>query len=376
MPPSHIINRVLSGNEGSLSFQNVSYAYSGPNTDSFRLNIDISVHTPTKLVILGPNGSGKTTLLRLLGGHLQPDSGHITLGTLDLTTLSARERPTSTVFQDYALFPHYTARKNIEFPLRQRSGLSKQDAKGITADLIGKLHLENSADVLASQLNPGHRQRVAIARSLAMKPKLLLLDEPSGALDPSMKHDIISVLNTAYANRWVDSLVIVTHDLDFTFSVADSVVLLDKGRCIASGNLAQLYEHPTTPELAHYLQWHNILSCTLTSGGTLQFDGGSVFVPSSWRPDLVRGATKLTLLLPTSAVRIVDLPGCGAPTIACTVESYLYHGPYREVLTALGPTTSPTIVRSFIENGGAIPKIGSRVDLALDLAASIAIPKL
>jgi ABC-type Fe3+/spermidine/putrescine transport system ATPase subunit len=338
--------------------------------------VNFTVNTPTKLVVLGANGSGKTTVLRLLGGHFKPDHGHITLGTLDLTTLSAHERPTSTVFQDYALFPHYTARKNIEFPLRQRRGLCKQEAKNIADQWIDKLHLEKSADVLASELNPGHRQRVAIARSLAMAPKLLLLDEPSGALDPSMKHEIITVLNKAYTERWVDSLVIVTHDLDFTFSVADSVVLLEKGRCIVSGNLAQLYEHPTTPELAHYLQWHNILTCTLTTNGTLQFDGGSVSVPSSWQPDLVRGDTTLTLLLPTNAVRVVDLPSDRVPTITCTVESYLYHGPYCEVLTTLGATAIPTTIRSFIDNTDALPKIGSQVHLALDLAESIAIPKL
>jgi putative spermidine/putrescine transport system ATP-binding protein len=347
-----------------LRFNEVSFGYEG---DPFRLHVNLSIRTPTRLAILGPNGSGKTTLLKLLGGHLTPAiGGKISWGNFDFTHMPPRLRPTSTVFQDYALFPHYTVRENIEFPLLQKKELKREEARNQASQWIARLKLDLQADTMPSQLSPGVKQRVAIARSLAMQPKLLLLDEPSGALDIAQKFKLVELLSQIFEEHWIDSMVIVTHDLDLAFSVADTVAVLNEGNLVVCDSSTRLYNRPTSAWLAHYFQFHNIISGTVLDASSLQFEGTTLQIPDGHQKTMPQGDTEMTLLLATNAVHILEDYETDDLALAAVVKAHLFRGPYCEVLSSIGSTA----IRAFAPEGAKLPEIGQRIRLSLDLSKS------
>jgi spermidine/putrescine transport system ATP-binding protein len=201
--------------------------------------------------LLGPSGCGKTTTLRLIAGFEQPDTGEILLNGRDISALRPYERPVSTVFQSYALFPHLTARANVEFGLR-RKGVDKGSMERKVRDALDMVHLGGRADSYPAQLSGGEKQRVALARSLVLEPELLLLDEPLSALDPNLRRQVRLELK-ALQRRVGTTFVFVTHDQEEALSLSDSIAVLNKGRLEQTGTPRDLYLRPATPFVAGFL---------------------------------------------------------------------------------------------------------------------------
>ena len=229
------------------------------------------------IALLGPSGSGKTTLLRLLAGLDTPDSGSITFEGEDFLRLNARDRRIGMVFQSYALFRHMTVADNIAFGLNVRPANqrpAKAEIKAKVESLLELVQLQDFGKRYPSQLSGGQRQRVALARALAISPRLLLLDEPFGALDALVRKDLRRWLRRIHDETGVTT-VFVTHDQEEALDLADRVVVLKDGEIEQIGEPLELYRQPRTAFVFDFLGHANQAEGRL-SGGNVQFDGFSV----------------------------------------------------------------------------------------------------
>jgi sulfate transport system ATP-binding protein len=207
------------------------------------------------LAILGPSGSGKTTLLRILAGLEAPDSGQVSLGGVDFLRLSPRQRRVGFVFQHYALFRHMTVAANVAFGLNVRPHKfrpSKAEIEARVTALLALTRIERLAQRFPSQISGGERQRVAVARALAVEPQLLLLDEPFGALDARVRGELRGELLRIHAETGITTLL-VTHDQDEAMTIADRVAVMNKGRIEQIGTPRQLIASPTSAFVADFL---------------------------------------------------------------------------------------------------------------------------
>jgi sulfate transport system ATP-binding protein len=219
---------------------------------------DVSLEIPEGelVALLGPSGCGKTTLLRIIAGLEQPDAGAVHHGGEEISAKSARERNVGVVFQHYALFRHMTVAENVAFALRVR----KRPAAEVRArvdELLALVQLEGFKLRYPHQLSGGQRQRVALARALATEPRILLLDEPFGALDARVRADLRRWLRRLHDELHVTS-VFVTHDQEEAFEVSDRVVLMNAGRIEQVGSPAQVFDEPRTPFVMRFLGAVNV----------------------------------------------------------------------------------------------------------------------
>jgi len=218
---------------------------------------DVSLEIPTGelVALLGPSGSGKTTLLRIIAGLETPDAGLVRFDREEATNLSARDRNVGFVFQHYALFRHMTVFENVAFGLRVRPRRLRPTEQKIRArgeELLGLVQLAWAGQRLPSQLSGGQRQRVALARALAAEPKVLLLDEPFGALDARVREELRHWLRRLHDEIHVTS-VFVTHDQEEAFEVADRVAIMHRGHIEQVGTPRQIFEEPANPFVMDFL---------------------------------------------------------------------------------------------------------------------------
>jgi sulfate/thiosulfate transport system ATP-binding protein len=220
---------------------------------------DVSLEVPTGelVALLGPSGSGKTTLLRIIAGLERPDagSGPILFRDEDVAGRGVGERNVGFVFQHYALFRHMTVFENVAFGLRvkpRRDRPSKKEISERVRNLLGLVQLEGYADRYPNQLSGGQRQRIALARALAVEPKVLLLDEPFGALDAKVRIELRRWLRRLHNEIHITS-VFVTHDQEEALEVADRIVVMDHGRIEQVGSPDEVYNHPATPFVYNFL---------------------------------------------------------------------------------------------------------------------------
>jgi sulfate transport system ATP-binding protein len=218
---------------------------------------EVSLEVPAGelVALLGPSGCGKTTLLRIIAGLELPDTGSILFHGEDSTWAHARERGVGFVFQHYALFRHMTVFENVAFglhvkPRHQRP--PKAEIRDRVHELLSLVQLDWLADRYPPQLSGGQRQRIALARALAVEPKVLLLDEPFGALDAKVRKELRRWIRRLHDEIHITS-VFVTHDQDEALEVADRIVVLNKGQVEQIGSPAEVYEHPATPFVYHFL---------------------------------------------------------------------------------------------------------------------------
>lgn len=209
------------------------------------------------VALLGPSGSGKSTILRIIAGLEEADSGTVELTGEDTTGLPTQNRGVGFVFQHYALFRHLTVRQNIAFGLEVRE-LPKAEVRARVEELLELIQLGGYAERYPSQLSGGQRQRVALARALAPRPKVLLLDEPFGALDARVREELRTWLRRLHDEVHVTSLF-VTHDQQEAFEVADQVIVLNRGRVEQMGPPQELYDRPATPFVTSFLGSVNVL---------------------------------------------------------------------------------------------------------------------
>jgi spermidine/putrescine transport system ATP-binding protein len=219
--------------------------------------IDLDIAAGEFIVLLGPSGSGKTTILSVIGGFTEPSEGRVLIGSADVTDLPPARRPTATVFQDYALFPHMSVRANVGFGLAMRK-VPKVE-RGRRADAMLKLvGLEGFGDRGVHQLSGGQKQRVALARAIAVEPKVLLLDEPLGALDLALRRQMQEEL-VHIQKRLGTTFVHVTHDQEEAMSIADRLVVMCAGRIEDMGPPSRVYLRPASLFTATFMGESNIL---------------------------------------------------------------------------------------------------------------------
>jgi putative spermidine/putrescine transport system ATP-binding protein len=218
---------------------------------------DLAVADGELFAILGPSGSGKTTVLRMIAGFEQPTEGEIRLGGVDVTHLPARHRDVNTVFQEYALFPHMTAGQNVEYGLKVR-GVAKAERRRRTADALDMVRLSEHAGRKPDQLSGGQRQRVALARALVGRPKVLLLDEPLGALDLKLREQMQVELKAIQREVGI-TFVIVTHDQDEALTLCDRLAVFNDGRIEQVGEARDVYESPVNRFVADFVGTSNVL---------------------------------------------------------------------------------------------------------------------
>jgi sulfate transport system ATP-binding protein len=231
-------------------------------------NITLDVPAGELVALLGPSGSGKTTLLRIIAGLEFPDGGTILFHGEDATTRSARDRQVGFVFQHYALFRHMTVFENIAFGLRVRPRDRRPDENTIRKkvhDLLKLVQLDWLADHLPAQLSGGQRQRVALARALAVEPQILLLDEPFGSLDARVRQELRRWLRRLHDEIHITS-VFVTHDQEEALEVADRIVVMNAGQLEQIGTPEQVYNHPATPFVYHFLGNVNLFHSRVHAG--------------------------------------------------------------------------------------------------------------
>lgn len=229
---------------------------------------DVSFVAPEGRItsLLGPSGSGKSTLLRIVAGLETADGGTIRIGQKDMTRVPARDREIGLVFQNYALFENMSVAKNIAFGLEVR-GKKPGDIAPRVRELLALIQLEAYADRLPTQLSGGQKQRVALARALASQPKVLLLDEPFGALDTKVRVELRNWLHRFHEHAHVTTLL-VTHDQEEALELSDHVVILKDGEVEQAGSAHELYDRPRTPFVASFLGGASVVPARYLRGNS------------------------------------------------------------------------------------------------------------
>lgn len=242
------------------------------------VNLDIA--EGTFFAMLGPSGSGKTTCLRLISGFEQPTGGHIRIFGNDCSGVPPNRRNVNTVFQDYALFPHMNVRDNVAYGLMVK-GVDKRTRLSRADELLALVKLDHHGSRKPGELSGGQRQRVALARALINEPRVLLLDEPLGALDLKLREAMQDELK-ALQQRLGITFVFVTHDQGEALSMADQIAVFSDGKIAQIGTPAEIYEKPRTRFVADFVGSSNVLSAEMAA----RFGGPAC--PASLRPEAVR----------------------------------------------------------------------------------------
>ena len=220
-------------------------------------DVDLNVADGEFFTLLGPSGSGKTTTLRVIAGFERPDAGRVTLGGADITQQPPYARDVNTVFQDYALFPHMTVAENVGYGLKVK-GVPRRERAAEVAEVLKMVRLEGYGDRKPVQLSGGQRQRVALARSIVNQPKVLLLDEPLGALDLKLRQEMQVFLKALQRDLGM-TFIYVTHDQEEALTMSDHVAVFNEGRIEQVGTPTDVYARPATEFVAGFVGTSNIL---------------------------------------------------------------------------------------------------------------------
>jgi len=248
--------------------------------------LSLEIEHGSFFALLGPSGCGKTTTLRMIGGFEQPTEGQIYLGDTEVSGLPSYKRDVNTVFQSYALFPHLSVFENVAFGLRRR-GVRGQTLTGQVNEILRLVGLEGMGKRKPRQLSGGQQQRVAVARALVNKPKVLLLDEPLGALDLKLRKQMQLELKGIQHDVAI-TFVHVTHDQEEAMTMADRIAVMNHGRIEQLGTPTELYETPRTAFVASFLGVSNLIAGTVSGSDSVRLHSGpEVRV----RPDALAGRT-------------------------------------------------------------------------------------
>lgn len=319
----------------AVTFQSVSRHFgSGPAAVKAVDEVDLTIAEGSFFAMLGPSGSGKTTCLRLISGFEQPTSGTIRIFGQDVSTIPPNRRNVNTVFQDYALFPHMNVRDNVAYGLMVK-GTPRAQRYAKAEEMLHLVQLGGYGDRKPGQLSGGQRQRVALARALVNEPRVLLLDEPLGALDLKLREDMQDELKFLQQRLGI-TFVFVTHDQHEALSMADSLAVFNQGKIAQIGTPAEIYAKPRTRFVADFVGSSNVLPPALTQslGGPARW--------SSLRPENTRLAT--------------------SGPITGTVTALRYLGAATRVVLKAGDTE----LAALLPAGQPLPEPGTTTSIAFD----------
>ena len=314
-------------NGAQLRLQNLTKAF-GPTKAVDEISLDVP--TGTFVSLLGPSGSGKTTTLNLIAGFLAPDSGDILLDERSIADVPPHKRNIGMVFQSYSLFPHMTVSENVGFPLRMRTSLSREQSRHRIAEMLELVQLSHLGSRYPRQLSGGQQQRVAMARALVSHPRLLLMDEPLGALDKKLREQMQVEIKRIH--RSVGTTVIyVTHDQSEALTMSDVVVVMHQARIAQIGTPRALYEAPANLFVADFLGDSNLLPARIVavSGDQVQAELANGDIIHAARSTFAgsAGDRAVVLIRPEDmSVRVNREQGDGLNLLAGTVKEISYHG--------------------------------------------------
>jgi putrescine transport system ATP-binding protein len=326
------------------------------------VGLDLLVEAGEFLALLGGSGSGKSTLLRLIAGFEVPDAGSIHLGGQDLTAMPPHARPLNMMFQSYALFPHLSVGNNVAYGLR-REGTPRAERDRRVEEALAMVGMVEFAGRMPHKLSGGQRQRVALARALVKRPKLLLLDEPLGALDANLRERTGFELR-ALQRRTGASFIMVTHDQQEALALADRVAVLEQGRLVQAGPPRAVYERPATRFVAGFLGAANVLEGAPDAAGGLDCPG----LGASLRAAMPMPAGTTACALRPERIALGQPPG-GANTATGVVEDLAFRGD--DSLLLVRAAGGALLRVSHAEEDGPPPAIGSTVTMGWEAAAVV-----
>jgi spermidine/putrescine transport system ATP-binding protein len=305
--------------------------------------VSLEIPSGSFFALLGPSGCGKTTTLRMIGGFEQPDAGAILLGGRDVVGLPPYKRDVNTVFQSYALFPHLSIYENTAFGLR-RKGVDRQEIRRRVDEMLALVGLEGVGGRRPRQLSGGQQQRVALARALVNRPRVLLLDEPLGALDLKLRKQMQLELKQIQHELGI-SFVHVTHDQEEAMTMADAIAVMNHGRIEQLGPPTELYERPATSFVAGFLGVSNLLPGSVTGPGRVRLETGEEISAD------VNGRTGAVAIgIRPEKIRLGP-PNQGDNSLGGTVRETAYVG----VATQYVVETPLRTLIVYVQNDGAAP---------------------
>ncbi|MEV7714716.1 ABC transporter ATP-binding protein [Streptomyces sp. NPDC088270] len=342
-----------------IRFDQVSVAYGG-NTVLDRL--DLTVEPGEVMALLGPSGSGKTTALRAVAGFVQPASGRVYLGDRDVTGLPPHKRGIGMVVQQYALFPHMRVQDNVAFGLKARKA-AKDGIPERVAEALDMVGMAAYAKRYPRELSGGQQQRVAIARALAIRPGVLLLDEPLSALDAQLRSGMLAELARLHRELPDVSILYVTHDQVEALTLADRIAVMDKARLQDCGTPQDLYRRPRTEFTASFVGNANLLPVTVADGAdTVDFAGRALGVPTG---EVSRGATATLCVRP----HLVGL-GDGPNAMNGTITEVQWRGSTHRLYVDIDGHRVKADVKELRET----PALGDRVTLHFAAEDAVLLP--
>ena len=332
-------------------------------------DVSLTIRRREFIALLGPSGCGKSTALNCLAGLLPLTDGEILIDGERVDTLPPEDRGFGMVFQNYALFPHLSVRKNVAFGLQMRN-VPKAEAARRVAEAIALVKLEQHADKLPGQLSGGQQQRVAIARAVVLQPRLVLMDEPLSNLDAKLRLDMRTEIRTLHQSLGLTT-VYVTHDQEEALSLADRLVVLREGRVQQIGAPAELHDHPANWHVGDFMGYRNLVDMEVAAvegtSAVVQRAGTSLRATTVGRVaagEVVRVAVRPEDLVVTSP----QVPVRSGNHLAARVSVVEYHG--REfAVTAL--TEAGQVLHVHADRA---PAVGSPVELTVDASRALAYP--
>jgi spermidine/putrescine transport system ATP-binding protein len=313
--------------------------------------IDLDIPAGEFFSLLGPSGCGKTTSLRMIAGFEMPDAGEVRIDGHDVSRTPPARRPVNTVFQSYALFPHLRIRDNVAFGLR-RQGVPKADIQTRVAETLELVQLSEYAGRKPGQLSGGQQQRVALARALVLRPSVLLLDEPLGALDAKLRRQLQVELKQLQEQVGI-TFVYVTHDQEEALTMSDRLAVMNQGRVEQVGRPKDVYEEPHTAYVADFLGVSNLMPATVSgpSGEGARVALGDLEVECVAGDTSLRGAATVTIR--PERVLLETAGGTGPNRVPGVVERTVYLGATLQVHVRLA--SGPTITVLATHQGDEAP---------------------
>lgn len=261
----------------SIDLRGLTKTYAGQEKPALS-DLSLSIADGEFFSLLGPSGSGKTTTLRLIAGFEAPDSGQVLLGGTDVSSTPPYRRDVNTVFQNYALFPHMSVLKNVQYPLKMKGERNKAELTSRAGEALELVGMTGFEARLPHELSGGQRQRIALARALVSRPKVLLLDEPLGALDLQLRQRMQVVLKDLQETLGI-TFIYVTHDQGEALAMSDRIAVMNHGRIEQCSSARDLYYRPDTRFVAGFIGKSNLLDCTSSGGSSAKW--GSVTLHTS-----------------------------------------------------------------------------------------------
>jgi spermidine/putrescine transport system ATP-binding protein len=309
--------------------------------------IDLFMPPGEFFTMVGPSGCGKTTTLRMIAGFERPTSGRILLDGEDVANTPPHKRNVNTVFQSYALFPHLNVGDNVAFGLKYQR-VTREERRKRVSEALAMVQLDGYGDRKPGQLSGGQQQRVALARALVLRPRVLLLDEPLGALDARLRKDLQVELKTLQVELGV-TFVFVTHDQEEALTMSDRVAVMNGGRVEQAGPPQQIYEEPATVFVADFLGVSNLLSADCASGDAsgVALEIGARTLRATQGAREIRGPVKV--MIRPERVGIEPHGGDGANRLPGMVEHAVFLGSFRELHVRL---VGGDLVKAIMPNDG------------------------